>query len=292
MNTTSPAIVQDPRVSSNLNGVTAVAIVCDPAAGRIPGFSIARLKKRVKELLTEEGLAVERRAASTLVISAAVEARPIEQCLIYGVEVALREQVGLPRAADDLQTGIADTWRHQCMSGVIFPPYSLKELGKALRDEALRQTVVFLQDWSRMQGENVDGDDRGGPGPDEEEAPSSTRPSDARLARVREVLGKLLARLAVGDAGKAEITRFEPDGTKVRFEAAVIHRARNRLPFNIGGKYLYSVTTEAQGEFDVADPTSVRSLKVCVKLPPVVGGGKRCVSAGDLEELVSAAAAP
>lgn len=264
-------IVDDPRIPANLRGLNSVAITCQSRLVSIPGFSAQRLKKNAREALEDEGLKVDQKAKSHLVISVAVETRVHPQSMVYAVEVALREPVALPRDSDKAMKGTVDSWRHQTITGIVVPPIDLELFGKSLSQEAFRQVEVFLDDWcSEAKPESSETETE----PEAEEPP---QPLSDDLAKVKAALEEVLSHLGVGNASKVSIDRFDVSGTKVDFEATITHREKNPAA-PIGGKYLYSVTTKAKGNFDIADPATIKDQKVCVQLPKVVGGGERCFS--------------
>jgi hypothetical protein len=274
------SLLRDPRVPKNLVGLQSLAIKIDTSEVSIPGISAHKIKKRTKELVEEEGLTVDNKSSSRLVVSIATEQRESQSVIVYAVQIELRENVALSRNGDATVTGDADTWRHQSTTGVAFAPFNLELMASGLIQEALRQVENFVGDWVEGNTSKVDPKTD-----DQEETPATEEPTDERMKKIKQKLEELMKGLGIGDDCVSSIEKFDVIGTEVSFEVTVTHRKKNPLA-PLGGKYLYSIETTAKGNFDIASPASLKDAKVCTKLPPALGSQEVCVPLKDLASIV------
>lgn len=261
-------VVQDPRTPANLKRLTTVSIRCDVTGVAFLGVSPVRLKKTARELLQDEGLTVDNASKSRLVLGIAAEVRDVGKHTAYAVEVALREPVALPRAANPLQMGEVDTWRHQTITGILFAPYDEAQLSKALVGEAIRQVGVFLEDWATANEIELAAAEAA----DTILATATLDPPHGdwygRAQRVEQQLKALVEQLAHGPHSRATLDKFVVRGTKVDYQATVTN---SPLGLGIAGADLADVLPTKSvlvGSFDMADPASVSGRALTAPLPP------------------------
>lgn len=105
-----------------------------------------KMEKMIEELLTRNGLQVDRQASAQLVTE--VRTRVLNQQLdmVVGtakIETSLREPVTIGR--NGLQA-IVDTWRHLSVIGVYSGVPQVSEISQLIENEAARQVETFLSD--------------------------------------------------------------------------------------------------------------------------------------------------
>ncbi|MFO1019341.1 MAG: hypothetical protein U0903_01375 [Planctomycetales bacterium] len=274
----APSLVRDPRIPSNLAGITSVRIKCDTTAVLVPGFSENKIKRAIKSLLDDFNVAVDPKSFSTLIISAETEPRPSHKSVVYAVEVSLREPVYLIRNGKMSVTGRADVWRHQAVTGFVTIPFDEELLGKALSREVLRQVNVFINDVATQIPRHEI--------PTVPPRDPVKDPTDAKFLKIKQRLEELLRPLAVGNDGSVTIDKFEVSGNQVSFHAIIRHRQVHTVHVPaIGDKtvVLWDLSTGVEGDFDITNPASLKSIKI--EIPTIAGGGTRTISLKDLEEL-------
>lgn len=123
----------------------------------------------------------------------------------------------------------------------------------------------------------------------------SARPGwQSKLPRVQGVivseLEGFLKQYAQGNEGSAGVEALEVRGAKVYMRAVIRHR--QVTTFRLLGKtrkvVTYSLTNTVETTFDPLNPTATLDRsRLCANLAPMLGGGKVCVSAGDVVRIIA-----
>ncbi|WP_428308068.1 hypothetical protein [Lacipirellula sp.] len=280
----------NPVIKGNLRGLAGLAVEVQAELLQLPALygqlDPGKLQKQFESRLTQAGLSVSRDEPATLVVSLAADVRQIAYlggvAALYAVDTTLREVVPLPRVGNDPNNSsggaIVDTWRQKELTGILLPRTSLQQASSLLIGECRRLVDGFIGAWQADQSD--------GPPQKQTEDPPIKRPddpTDPKLQKIRQELERLLQPLAQGNEGSVSLEKFDVDGTKVSFKARIRHK--HVIKVLTQKVTAYAMTTHASGEFDVADPKSL-NVQACVDKPEVLGGGKLCVSLGDLVKLI------
>ncbi|MEH1827432.1 MAG: hypothetical protein V7L22_19055 [Nostoc sp.] len=104
------------------------------------------------------------------------------------------------------------------------------------------------------------------------------------------MIGELEAHLqkfARGNKGKASVDVLEVRGIKLYIKATIRHHHVWKKPWG-GNVTVYSLTNTIETSFDPLNPTAtLDKTRLCFNLAPKIGGGKVCVSAGDIVSVVA-----
>ncbi|WP_143861761.1 hypothetical protein [Nostoc linckia] len=107
-------------------------------------------------------------------------------------------------------------------------------------------------------------------------------------AMIAELEGHL-QKLARGNRGKASVDVLEVRGAKLYIKATIRHHHVWKKPWPASGYVtVYSLTNTIETSFDPLNPTAtLDKTRLCFNLAPKIGGGKVCVSAGDIVRIVA-----
>jgi hypothetical protein len=228
-------------------------------------FSKIQIGRDVERVLTSQGIKIDAQSGDATInvyvrLRELVSSSSGVRLFGYRIETSVHQQVSLNR--NPTIKVMASTWRRA-------------DFGLGLQQAIQRSFDRLLERQLEQLAEGING------------RPSSTTPTtpsgSVDLAKIRSALERVLGALGVGDASKAEITKLELIGTKVEFEATIVHRDESSaIERPILGKYRYSVETTAKGTFDLANPSSWSTINVCTKLPPLLGSREVCIPLGAL----------
>jgi hypothetical protein len=103
----------------------------------------------------------------------------------------------------------------------------------------------------------------------------------------REIAEHLKNNYARGNRRDAWVEALEARGTKLYVRAKVRHHHVWNGPF--GNVTMYSVTNTIETSFDPLNPSStIDNSRMCFDLSPKIGGGKVCVSARNIAQMIVA----
>ena len=110
----------------------------------------------------------------------------------------------------------------------------------------------------------------------------------ARTRIISEVERYVAHNYAQGNKGKAQVQALQLRGGKLYLKVWLRHHHVWNVPI-IGRQTMYDITNTVEVSFDPLNPDrTVDRTRICVDLPPQVGGGAVCKSAAEIARLIVA----